>query len=47
MSNQIAIGLAAVVVAVILADIGLNAGHGLVFMLRKLGDLVEYLAVWR
>lgn len=47
MTNRIAFGLAAVLLAAGIADATLNSGEGLLFLARKLLDLVEYLAFWR
>ncbi|WP_176715465.1 hypothetical protein [Thioclava sp. SK-1] len=47
MSNSIALGLAALIVAAILADCLLNSGGATLFLARKTADLVDYLKFWR
>jgi hypothetical protein len=47
MTNQIAIGLGLLIVAGAGLDIFLYDGGGLLFLLRKLADLIEWLAFWR
>ncbi|MGL4320113.1 MAG: glyceraldehyde-3-phosphate dehydrogenase [Paracoccaceae bacterium] len=47
MSNRAAIILASVVIGALLLDRILNAGDATMFMLRKMFDLVEYIAFWR
>ena len=47
MTNQIAVVLACLIVAAILADVVLNAGIGSIFLLKKLVNLIEYIAFWR
>ncbi len=47
MTDRIAIVLVAILVAAILADTVMNDGQGLLFLLRKLRDLVEYVTIWR
>ena len=47
MTDRIAVILALLIVAAVIADMALNGGHAMVFLLRKLEDLIEYLAVWR
>lgn len=47
MSNRIAFCLAVVIVASILLDVSLNGSEALLFLLRKLVDMIEYLAFWR
>jgi hypothetical protein len=46
-TDRIAFILGGVILAAILADVTLNAGGALLFLLRKFTDLVEYLAFWR
>ncbi|MFU8865320.1 MAG: hypothetical protein ACNA7O_15525 [Rhodobacterales bacterium] len=47
MTNQIAIGLGLLLIAGIGLDAALYDGTNLLFLLRKLDDLVEWLAFWR
>jgi hypothetical protein len=46
-SNRAAIILASVIILALILDRVLNAGNATMFILRKLFDLVEYLAFWR
>jgi hypothetical protein len=46
-TDRIALVLAGVIAAAILADVVLNSSHALLFLLRKMVDLVEYLSFWR
>ncbi len=47
MTDRIALVLASVIIAAILADVFLNSSHALLFLLRKMVDLIEYLSIWR
>ena len=47
MSNRIALIIAAVIVTLILLDITLDGSAALLFLLRKLVDMIEYVAFWR
>lgn len=47
MNNRIALILALVIVASIVLDLALNEGEALLFLLRKMVDLVDYAAFWR
>lgn len=47
MSDRFALLFAAVILAAVLADFGLNGGAATLFLLRKLAEFVEYLAFWR
>ena len=47
MSDRVAFILAGLILAAILVDVTLNSGTAMMFLLRKLADLVEYLAFWR
>ncbi len=47
MSNRTNLILGTIIVGLILADLALAKGAGTIFMLKKLTDLVEYLAFWR
>jgi hypothetical protein len=46
-TDRIALVLALIIVTAVIADVALNGGHAMLFLLRKLEDLIEYLAVWR
>jgi len=46
-TDRISLALAVVILAAVIADVALNGGHAMLFLLRKLEDLIEYLAVWR
>jgi uncharacterized membrane protein YobD (UPF0266 family) len=47
MTDRIAYILAAIIVLLILADVTLNAAAAMTFLLRKLVDMIEYVAFWR
>lgn len=47
MDNRIALSLAVVIVALILLDVAVNGSDGLLFLLRKLVDMIDYVAFWR
>ncbi len=47
MTDRIAFALAGLILAAILADVLANQGAASFFLMRKLADLVEYLAFWR
>ena len=47
MSNRVAFILAVIIVVLILLDVTLNASVILTFLLRKLVDLIDYVAFWR
>lgn len=47
MSNRTAFILAIIIVAAIVLDVTLNASLALTFLLRKLVDLIDYVAFWR
>jgi hypothetical protein len=47
MTNQIAIGLGVLIVTGLGLDALLHDGANLLFLLRKLADLIEWLAFWR
>lgn len=46
-SNRVAIGLGLGLLLAVGADLGLNHGAGVVFLLRKFADFVDYLTFWR
>jgi hypothetical protein len=47
MTNRIAFVLGLIIVALIVADINLNDGTYLIFLIKKFWDLIEYMAFWR
>ena len=47
MSNRTHLILAVIIVVLILLDVTLNASVILTFLLRKLVDLIDYVAFWR
>lgn len=47
MTNRIAIVLALLIAAGVAVDLVLRDGAGSLFLLRKLADLVEWVAFWR
>lgn len=47
MTDRIALYLAVLFVILVFLDMTLNASAVLMFLLRKMVDLVEYLAFWR
>ena len=47
MSNRGAFILAVLIVILILLDVTLNASTAMMFLLRKLVDLIDYVAFWR
>jgi hypothetical protein len=47
MTNQIAIGLGLLILAGVGLDLFLYDGVSLLFLMRKLTDLIEWLAFWR
>ena len=46
-SNRIAILLAGLILTLILLDLALTGGGGLLFALRKFADTVEWISFWR
>jgi hypothetical protein len=46
-TNGLALVLGVLIVAAAAADAVLNSGTGLMFLLRKFVDMVEWLAFWR
>jgi hypothetical protein len=46
-SNRTAIILASVIILALITDRMLNTGNVTMFLLRKLFDMIEYLAFWR
>ncbi len=47
MTDRIAFILGCMILAAIGADLSLNDGSALMFVLRKFADMVEWLAFWR
>lgn len=47
MSNRISLVLAGVVALAVLADLTLNGGSALLFLARKLIDLIALVSFWR
>lgn len=47
MTNRVALYLAVLIVALILLDVALNSAAVMTFLLRKLVDMIEYVAFWR
>lgn len=47
MSDRIAFVLAGVIASAVLADLTLNGGSALLFLARKMIDLIELVAIWR
>jgi hypothetical protein len=47
LSNRIAFVLAGVFALAVLADLALNSGSALLFLSRKLIDLIDLVAFWR
>jgi uncharacterized membrane protein YobD (UPF0266 family) len=47
MTDRIALILAVIIVLLILVDVVLNDAAALTFLLRKLVDMIEYVAFWR
>lgn len=47
MTNRIAITLFLLILAAAAADLWLGDGAALLFLTKKLADLIEYLAFWR
>lgn len=47
MTDRIALGLGAVIIAAAALDLFANGGEALMFLAHKLFDFVEYVSVWR
>ena len=47
MTNQIAISLGVLILVGMGVDMFMNEGEGLLFLMRKLAELIEWLAFWR
>ena len=47
MSNRTAFILAVIIIVLIALDVTLNASEAITFLLRKLVDLIDYVAFWR
>jgi len=46
-TDRIALGLGLLLIAAIAADILANDSHGLLFLMKKFADMVEWMAFWR
>jgi hypothetical protein len=47
LTNRIAFVLAGVIALVVLADLALNGGSALLFLARKMIDLIALVSFWR
>ena len=47
MTDRIALWIGLILLAAIIADLALNSGLALQFLLRKFIDLIEWVAFWR
>jgi hypothetical protein len=47
LSNRIAFVMVGIIALAVLADLVLNSGSALLFLSRKLIDLIELVAIWR
>ena len=47
MTNKLAIWIGLIVIGLLILDQVLRDGDATIFLLRKLADLIEYLAFWR
>lgn len=47
LTDRIAFVLAGMIALAVLADLALNSGSALLFLSRKLIDLIELVAIWR
>ena len=47
MTNRIALWIGLVLLAAIIADLTLNGGAALIFLVRKFLDMIEWVAFWR
>jgi hypothetical protein len=47
LTDRIALVLAGVLALAVVADLSLNGGSALLFLARKLVDLIELVAIWR
>ena len=47
MTNQIALGLALLILGAIVVNVMLYGTEHLLFLARKMADLIEWLAFWR
>ncbi|MCF8512232.1 MAG: hypothetical protein K9G43_12340 [Rhodobacteraceae bacterium] len=47
MTDRIALVLTGVLALAVVADLSLNGGSALLFLARKLVDLIELVAIWR
>ncbi|SLN09894.1 hypothetical protein PEL8287_00117 [Roseovarius litorisediminis] len=47
MTNKIALALGAIILSALVLDQLMNDGLALLFLSRKLADLIEWMAFWR
>ncbi|MGR3467685.1 MAG: glyceraldehyde-3-phosphate dehydrogenase [Shimia sp.] len=47
MTNRLAIIFAVLIIGAILADVILNGSEASLFLLRKMMDLIDWMAFWR
>ena len=47
MTDRIALWIGLILLAAVIADLALNGGSALQFLLRKFIDLIEWVAFWR
>ena len=47
MTDRVALAMAVLIFAAIAADVALNGGVAVLFLLRKLEDLIIYVSFWR
>jgi hypothetical protein len=47
LTNRIALWIGLVLLAAIIADLTLNGGAALIFLMRKFLDMIEWVAFWR
>ncbi len=46
MTDRLAVILALIILLLIGLDILINSGNALIFLMRKLGDLINYIKFW-
>ena len=47
MTNKIALWLGALILIALVLDIALQGGTGVIFLMSKLADMIEWMAFWR
>lgn len=47
MNTQIAIGLGLIIIGLLFLDMFFFDWDNLIFLMRKMGELIEYIAFWR